>query len=241
MTRTLKPILAILVLLFGVATVAVADNTLEVVTNIGGGGPQGQPEDADCVQEGSYGMRITMDGSSNETYVQAGPASGFSDETVIRASFWINADDNGGNHGIRDFSLAGFGPASSRPFRVMQIHAPNVNKEQVRMICQVNCAGGPGTFCPFIGTGTLDLADGWNQVLAEWTQGSAAPAPADSICRLSLIGGGNAGATTEQIRRMAQYNVQRVRLGRTGGGNFSPTATGNKCFDDAQFFRTLAP
>lgn len=91
MTRTFKILFAILVLLVGVASAASAANELEVVTNIGGGGPQGQPEDASCVQEGSYGMRVTMDGSTNETYVQAGPSSGFNNETVLRASFWIKS------------------------------------------------------------------------------------------------------------------------------------------------------
>lgn len=193
-----------------------------------------------CAQEGSFGMEISMDGSTNETYVQAGASVGFNNETVLRSSIWVNFDNHNGLHGIRDFAVAGFGASGSRPFRLMSLNNENNNKEQVRLICQSNCAGGPSSACPFRGTNTIDLDPGWNNIVIEWTQGDAAPAPANSVCQATNVTNGQVAQLASPIR-MAQYDIRQVRVGRTGAGNFNASASGTKCFDDAQFFRTLAP
>lgn len=193
-----------------------------------------------CAQEGAFGMEIMIDGSTNETYVQAGPSVGFADESVVRTSLWVNMDGHTGPHAARDFAVAGFGPNGTRPFRLLNINNANFNKEQVRLICQANCQGGPQVSCPFRGTSTIDLDPGWNNLVIEWTQGDPAPAAANSVCRVTNVTNGEIGALTTPIR-MAQYTVQRVRVGRTGAGNFNPGSGGQKCFDDVAFFRTLAP
>jgi len=233
---------ALLIAGMTLASAAVAQNSLDVVTNIGGGGPQGQPEAPACVQEGAYGMRITGDdGFTNEAYVQAGADVGVSDETTVRTTFWLNTDNfDTAVHGARHFLLTTVGAQQSRTFQVMYIRNKNLDKHQIRALCLRNCPTPPA--CARNITSTLDLAPGWNQVMMEWAHNpSPAPAPPDGVCRLSIIAGGNAGASTSLPGRYNQYLVRQMRLGMSGGANIDPSTQGEMCFDDFQSFRTLAP
>ncbi len=237
MKQGMKVLLTVAMALVMTAVVF-ADNHLEVVTNIPGGGPGGQPEDAPCVQEGDYAMRITAeDGFANESYVQAGGTVGVSDETMVRVTFWVNTDNfTSAVHGSRHFLVTTVGAQQARPFQVMYIRNLNKDKHQIRGLCLRNCATPPA--CAKNITGTLDLAAGWNQIMMEWSHNpSVAPAPPDGVCRLTVVG----GASTELYGRYNQYVVRQMRLGMTGGANIDPTTQGEMCFDHFQSFRTLAP
>lgn len=222
---------------------AQAQNSLAVVTSIPGGGPSGQPEDATCVQEGSYGLRTytQLSGGTQEVYVEAGATQGFDHESTFRAAFWFDPYDFDGLHGIRHFILNTINDAGTgaiRPVRVMYIRNVNMDKHQIRAICAVNTGGGA-----YRGTGTLDLAPGWNQIQIEVAHNTQpAPAPADGLCRLSIVGGANAGATAELTGiRNSLFTIGKVRIGRMGAANFHPSANGYQCFDAFESYRTLAP
>lgn len=231
-----------LVMALTLVAVASADNSLDVVTNISGGGPQGQIELPACVQEGQYGMRIIGDdGFANEAFVQAGSGNGILDESIMRTSFWVNTDSfTTDTHGARHFLITTVGPQQARPFQVMYIRNLNKDKHQIRGLCLRNCQTPPN--CTRNITSTLDLGAGWNQITMEWSHNATlAPNPPDGACKLSITGGPNAGASTEVLGRYNQYVVRQLRLGMTGGANIDPSTQGDMCFDDFQSFRTLAP
>lgn len=241
---TMKTLLTIGALSLAVAGVASAQ--LEVVTNIPGGGPQGQPEDPACVKEGSYALRTSSPFGDDTSYlVELGATAGdgspaLNNETVVRQQFWFHPRgivmDNGARHFVNVQLQAA---AGQRPMQLILQYSSSTGYRMWAQ-CVRNCAT-PGTCSIQASKPRLALADDWNLLLLEWSHNSPAPAPADGICRVSLIDGPAAPQTSEKVdMRNSQVTVGRIRLGIQGGPLRNSTV-GAHCFDDYQAFRTLAP
>ncbi len=218
---------------------AALGQSLDVVTNIGGGGPQGQPEDPTCVREGSYAMRAsTPAGDDSEIFVQADSTQGFNDETVLRQEFWFNPRSITMDSGAKHFINAALqGGAGQRPLRAM-LRFSAANGYSMVLQCVRNCGSAP---CSYQSSGSIPIQDDWQLIRLEWAHNTApAPAPGDGICGVSVIDG--AGAPQSSVRddmRNSNTMAGRARLG-VFGNPLRDSTVGDNCFDSYQAFRTLA-
>ncbi len=210
-----------------------------IVTNIPGGGPLGQPEDPDCVQEGEFALRVCSPfGDDTQMFVEAGPDQGFDNETTLRSEFWFNPRsiimDSGARHQVAAVLQAG---AGQRPIRATIFYS-NANGYTMAAQCTRNCASPP---CSLQSSGTIPLQDDWQLIRLEWAQNTApAPAPGDGICRVAVIAGAGAPVVAERTdMRNNQVSAGRYRLGMLGN-SLRPSTDGCHCIDSFQAFRTLA-
>jgi len=214
-----------------------ASAQLEVVTNIPGGGPQGQPEDAACVHDGEYAMRTTtVPGSTDRHFVEADETNGFDNESVLRVQFWYNPSDIWMAHREKHFISATLKSASlppgPRPWQLL--HSYNIaNGDKLWVQASRNNTGDR------VPTDKVDVSrDAWNLIQVEYRHNQQGMS--DGWAKISVIDGPDAGQTGEVTNfRNTQYPVGRVRLGLTG--SVASNTDGHLCFDSFASFRTLAP
>jgi hypothetical protein len=215
-----------------------ASAQLEVVTNIPGGGPQGQPEDAACVHDGQYAMRVTsLPGNNDRHFVEADETNGFDNESVLRVQFWFKAGQplfmaHREKHFIGAAMMSASLPPGPRPFQVM--HAFSIrNGHQVWVQAARNNA------TDRVVTDKVDITAGaYNLIQVEWEHNQVGMS--DASCTISIIDGPDAGQSgTVTNFRNTQYTVGRYRMGLTG--SVATSTDGIMCFDSFASFRTLAP
>jgi hypothetical protein len=239
-TRRIKLLGLAAALFFLLAGTAFAQ--LSVVTNIPGGGPEGQEEDPDCVAEGQYAMRTrTVPGVDDAMFVQADAANGFDQETIVRQQFWFHPRSLQAGLNVKHFINTALRDGGGKaPFRLILFRNQNADLYKLALACNANCPGGVG--CGNKRTSKVTLADAYNLILVEWAHSDPAPAPANGVCRVSIIDGPAAPAegTLGTPLRNTQPVTAGIKLGMQGAV-LHPSTDGDHCFDDFQSFRTLAP
>lgn len=200
-----------------------------------------------AAQDGSYGLEVLMDGSTNVANVQDNTPDS---ETTYRASFWVHRND---------LVMDSCGGTCSTRFVMFLGRQEDPNLTVFRIIyarLAVDGAAGPryairfgvrndnGDFV-YVGASILAATVPRKHVTVEWQQGSA-PFANDGIARLYTSNDG--GTPNLQAERTTLMNgtmdVDHVRLGATSGLSDQPSdpnTTGSFFIDTFESYRTLLP
>lgn len=178
--------------------------------------------------EGSFGLEITRDGTTNAVYVQDNSPNA---ETTGRVVFRVDPNSMPLPNNTQEAIFIAAGPdpgGGSATFRVYLVRS-NLGAYRVRAYCRID--DGPG-IPNWARTNSCTLGDAARQVQVEWST-STSPGANDGICRITRLD--NGCSHEETGLDIDDRDWRRSRLGLVT--SIDSGISGSFYLDDYQSFR----